>query len=91
MGETKFNQIFRSKYQLVIAAGNFAREKNLSQVLIPKTSKDIDEQLKLAHKVVHVKDWANRMFCVPLLRYSVDNLESCDAQVRLFASKKYSH
>ena len=74
--------------QLVFAAENFAREENLFPVLIPSLSKDMDEQLKLAHKVVHVVDRANRKICVTLLRYKVDNPDSSYAQVRLFARKK---
>ena len=48
----------------------------------------MDEQLKLAHKVVDVVDRTNRKVCVALLRYNVDNPESSYAQVRLFARKK---
>ena len=48
-------------------------------------SKDMDEQLKLAHKVVDVVDRANRKICVTLLRY---NPESSNAQVRILARKK---
>ena len=51
-------------------------------------SKDMDEQLKLAHKVVDVKDRGNRKICVTLLRYNVNKPESSHAQVRLFARKK---
>ena len=51
-------------------------------------SKDMDEQLKLTHKVVDVVDWANRKIFITLLWYNVDNLESSFAQVRLFARKK---
>ena len=35
MGEAVFNQLMRFMNQLIIAAENFAREENLSQVLIP--------------------------------------------------------
>ena len=51
-------------------------------------SKDIDEQLKLSHKVFDVVDRANRSICVTLLRYNVDKSQSSYAQVRLFARKK---
>ena len=88
MGEADFNQFMRLRNQLVNAAENFAREENLTPVLIPTMSKDMDEQLKLAHKVVENVDRANKKICVTLLRYNVDNLESFDAQVRLFARKK---
>ena len=51
-------------------------------------SKDMDEKLKLAHKVVEVVDRANRKIYVTLLRYDVKKPESFYAQVRLFARKK---
>ena len=87
MGETDFNQFMRLRNQLVNAAENFAREENLTPVLIPTMSKDIDEQLELAHKVINVVDRAKRKICVTLLRYNVDKPESFYAQVRLFARK----
>ena len=59
MGEADFNQFMRLRNQLVYAAENFAREENLTPVQIPTLSKDMDEQLKLAHKVVDVVDRAN--------------------------------
>ena len=64
MGEAYFNQFMRLRNQLVNAAGNFGREENLIQVLIPTMSKDMDEQLKLAQNVVDVVDRANRKICV---------------------------
>ena len=88
MGEADFNQFMRLRNQLVNAAENFAREENLTPVLIPTMSRDMDEQLKLAHKVVDVVDRTNRKICVTLLRYNVDKPESSYAQVRLFARKK---
>ena len=88
MGEADFNQFMRLRNQLVNAAENFARKENLTPVLIPTMSKDMDEQLKLAHQVVGVVDRAIRQSCVTLLRYNVDKLESSFAQVRLFARKK---
>ena len=57
-------------------------------MLIPALSKDLDEQLKLAHKVVYGVDRPNRKIRVFLLRYKEDKLESSYAQVRLFATKK---
>ena len=88
MGETDFNQFMRLRNQLVKEAENFAREENLTPVLILKRSKDMDEQLKLAHKVVDVVDQANRKICVTLLRYNVDKPESSYAQVLLSGRKK---
>ena len=88
MGEADFNQFMRLRNQLVIAAEDVAREENLTPVLMPKMSKDMDKQLKLAHKVVEVVDRANRKICVTLLRYNRDKPESSYAQIRLFARKK---
>ena len=75
----------RLKNRLVNAAEIFAREEILTPVLIPTMSKDMDKQLKLAHKVVDVVDRAKKKICVTLLRYNVDKLESSYAQVRLLA------
>ena len=55
-GEADFNQFMRLRSQLVNAAENFAREEKLTPVLIPTMSKDMDEELKLTHKVVNVVD-----------------------------------
>ena len=88
MGEADLKEFMRLRNQLVNAAENFAREENLTPVLIPTMSKDMDEQLKLAHKVVEVVARANKNICVNPLRYSVDKPESFKAQVRLFARKK---
>ena len=88
MGEAEVNQIMRLRNQLVNAAENFAREENLTPVLITTMSRDMDEQLKLAHNVVDVVDRTNRKIFVTLLRYNVDKPESSYAQVRLSARKK---
>ena len=57
-------------------------------MLIPTQSKDIDEHLKLAHKVVDVVDRAKLKNCVTLLPYFVDKPESSNSEVRLLARKK---
>ena len=88
MGEAGFNQFVRQRNQLVVAADNFLREQNLSPVLQSTLSKDMEEQLKLVHKVIDVVDRPNRRICVTLLRYKVDNPETFYAQVRLFGRKK---
>ena len=88
MGEADINQFMRLRNELVNAAETFAKEQNLTPIPIPTMSKGMNEQLKLAHKVVHVVDRANRMICVTLLRYNVERLESSYAQVRLFATKR---
>ena len=86
MGEADFNQFMRLRNQLVNAAENFARKENFTPVLIPTMS--MDEQLKLAHKVVDVVDRTNRKICVTLLRYNVEKPESSFAHVRFLARKK---
>ena len=88
MGEADINQFIRQRYQLVVAADNFLREQNLSSVLQSTLSKDMEEQLKLVHKVIDVVDCPNRRICVTLLRYKVDNPETSCAQIRLFRRKK---
>ena len=88
MGEADFNHFMRFMTQLVNAADIVAREEILIPVLIRTMSKDMDEQLKLGHKVVDVVDRANRKICVFLLRYNMEKPESFYAQVGLFARKK---
>ena len=88
MGEADFNRFVRQKNHLHVAADNFLREQNLSPVLQSTLSKDMAEQLKLVHNVIDVVDCPNRRFCVTLLRYMADKLESSYALVRLFGRKK---
>ena len=88
LGETDFNQFIRQRNQLVVAADNFLREQNLLPVLQSTLSKDMEEQLKLVHKVIDVVNRPNRRICVTLPRYKVDNPETSYAQVRLFGRKK---
>ena len=87
MGEADFNQFIRQRNQLVVAADNFLRELNLSSVLQSTLSKDMEEQLKLVHKVIDVVDRPKRRICVRLLRYKADNPDTSYAQVRLFGRK----
>ena len=88
MGEADFNQFIRQRNQLVVAADNFLREENLSPVLQSTLSKDMEEQLKLVHKVIDVVDRTNRKICATLLRYKADDPDTSYAQVRLFGWKK---
>ena len=60
MGEADFNQFIRQRKQLVVAADNFLRKQNLSPLLQSTLSKDMEEQLKLVHKVIDVGDHPNR-------------------------------
>ena len=88
MGEADSNQFIPQRIQLVFAAHNFLREQQLSPVLQSTLPKDMEEQLKLVHKVIDVVDCPNRRICVTLLQYKVDNPETSYAQVRLFGRKK---
>ena len=88
MGEADFNQFVRQRNQVVVAADNLLREQNLSPVLQSTLAKDMEEQLKLVHKVIDVADRPNRWILVTLLRYKVDNPETSYAQVRLFGRIK---
>ena len=88
VGEADFNQFMRLRNQLVKAAENLATEENLTALLIPTMFKNMDEQLKLAHKLVDVVDRANRKICVTLLWYDVEKPENSYAEVRLSARKK---
>ena len=88
MGEADFNQFISQRNQLVVAADNFLREQKLLRVLQSTLSKDMEEQLKLGHKVIDVVDRPNRSICVTLLRYKLVKAETSYAQVRLFGRKK---
>ena len=87
MGEADLNQFVRQRNQLVVSTDNFLKEQNLSLVLQSSLSKDMEEQLKLVHKVIDVVNCPNRKICVTLLRYKVDNPETSYAQVRLLGRK----
>ena len=63
MGEADFNQFMKLRNQLIKAAEHFARGEKLTSVLIRTKSKDMDEQLKLAHKVVDIVDRTNKDLC----------------------------
>ena len=86
--EADINRVLRLRSQLVIAAKNFGIEENLSPVLIHKMYQDMDEQLKLAQKVVDVVDRAHKKVCVTLLRYNVDKQQNWYAKARLFWRNK---
>ena len=88
MGEEDFKRFMQLRNQPAVAAGNFWGEENMSLVLIPTVSQDMKGQLKLARKVIHVVDWANRKIWVTLLRYNVNKPEKSFAQFRFFPKKK---
>ena len=87
MAEADFNQFIQQRNQLVVAADNFLSEENLSPILQSTLCKDMEEQLKLVHKVIDVVDRPKRRICVTLLQYKADNPDTSYAQVRLFGRK----
>ena len=87
MGEAYFNQFIRQRNQLVAAADSFLGEEILTPVLQSTLCKDMEEQLKLVHKVIDVVDRSKRRICVTLLRYKVEKPDTSYAQVRLFGQK----
>ena len=87
-GEADLKQFIRQRNQVVVAEGNFLREEILSPVLQYRKLKDMEEHLKLVHKVIDVVNRPKRWICVTLLRYKADNPETSYAQVHLFGRKK---
>ena len=68
LGEADFDQFIRQRNQLIVAADNFLREKKFYYTVLQSTlSKDMEEQLKIVHKVIVVVDRPNRRICVTLL------------------------
>ena len=88
MGEADFNQFIRLWNQLVAAVRDFSEEENLPPVQVKLLAKeDMEEQLKLRHKVVEVVDRRHRKIYVTMLRYNMKKPETSCVQVRLFAKK----
>ena len=88
MGEADFNQFIRLRNQLVVAVRDFSKEKNLTPVQVKPLAKDMEEQLKLTHKVVEAVDRPHRKICVTMLRYNMEKPETSYVQVRLFGRRK---
>ena len=88
MGESDFNQFMQLRIQLVLVVKHYSTEEKLSLVLILTLSKNTDEQLKLAQKLVDLVDRPYTKNFETLLRCNVDQPESSYAQLRLFTRKK---
>ena len=71
MGEPEFNHSIRLRNQLVFAVRDFSKEEKRPTVQVKLLAKEIDVQLKLAHKVVEVVGRPQTKICVTLLRYNV--------------------
>ena len=74
--------------QVFYAAKNFGREKYLRPIQTLTMSKAMDEQLKLAHKVVDNVDHGKRNICVTRRQYNVDKPHSSWAEVQIFAENE---
>ena len=86
--EADFIRFIRLRDQLAVAGRDFSKEKDLLPVPVKPLVKDMDEQLKLAHKFAEVVDRPHRKIWVTLLRYNVEKPETSYAQDRLFGSNK---
>ena len=88
LGEADFIQFIRLRNQLVVAVRDFSREENLPLVQVKLLAKDVEEQLKLTHKLVEVFDRPHRKICVTMLHYNVEKPETSYVLVRLFGRRK---
>ena len=88
MGEADFNHFVRLRNQLVVAVRDFSKEKSLPPEQVKLLAKDMEEQLKLTHRIVEVVDRPHRKNCVTMLRYNVEKPETSYVQVRLFGRRK---
>ena len=88
MGEADFNQFIRLRNQLLVAVRGFIKEENLPPVQVKLLAKDMEEPLKLTHKVVEVVVRPHRKICVTILRDNVEKPETSYVQVRLFGRRK---
>ena len=85
MGEADSNQLTRLRNQLVVAVRDFSKEENLPPVQVKLLAQDMEEQLKLTHKVV---DRPQKEICLTLLRYNVEKPESSYVHVQFFERRK---
>ena len=56
MRQSDFSQFFRLKNQLVAGVRDLSKEENLTPVQVKLLAKDMEEQLKLTHKIQKVVD-----------------------------------
>ena len=88
MGKTAFNQFIRLTNPLVVAVRDCSEGENLPPVQVKLLGKDMEEQLKVTHKVVGVADRKHRMICVTMLRYNLEKPKTSYVHVRLFGRRK---
>ena len=88
MGEADFNQFIRLRNRLVVAVRDFSKEEILPTVQVKLQAKDMEEQVKLTHKVVEVVNRPSGKIWVAKLCYDVGQPETSYVQVRLFGRRK---
>ena len=88
MGEPDFNQFIPPMIRLVVVVRDFSKEENLPPARVKLLAKDMEELLKLTHKVVEVVDRSHRKICVTMFCYNVQKPETSYVQVRLFGRRK---
>ena len=88
MGEADFNQFIRLRNQLVVAVRDFSKEENLPPVQVKLLAKDMEEQLKLTHKIVEVVDQSHRKICVTMLRNNEEKTRDFICSSRIVWKKK---
>ena len=88
MGETDFNQFMRWRNWMVFAAEKYAREENLSPMVIQTLFKDMDEQLKLAYKVGRHSGRSKQKDLYDCIAVQCGEATGFLCSVRLFARKK---
>ena len=88
MGEADFIQFIRLRNQLVVAVRELSKVENLPPVQVKLLANDMEEQLKLTHRVVEVVDRPHKKICVTMLRYNVEKPETSHVQIRLFGRRK---
>ena len=87
-GRVRFQPIHAIAESSGECSTNLASKAKFSPTQIPRISENMDEQLKLAHRVADAADSPNRKICVTMVRYNKEKLESSYAQARLFAKKR---
>ena len=88
MGERDFSQFIRLMNHLVVTVRDFSKEENLPPVQVKILAKEMEEQLKLTHKVVEAVHRPQRKICVTMLRYNVEKPETSYVRVRLFGRER---
>ena len=88
MVKADFNQFVRLRNQLVVEVRDFSKEENIPPLKVKLLAKDVEEQLKLTHKVVEVDDRSQRKICLIMLRYILEKPETSFIQVRLFGRRR---